>query len=364
MTYPCFIIAFQERITMTVQKKSGNPFGLHRVISPKGVLPQPAQKLDNCMDPIWDNELLIDVEFMNVDAASFTQIRNQAGDEEEKIKKIILEIIDERGKLQNPVTGSGGMFVGTVAMVGKKIKDAAPNPGDRIASLVSLSLTPLKINKILQVNTSTAQIAVEGKAILFESGIYARMPEDFSSRLSLAVLDVCGAPLQTERFAQKGDTVLIIGVTGKSGLLSAYAARRKVGPSGVVIGIGRSLKKCGTIEKLGFCNEVLCLDATDAWTCYQKISSYTNGRMADLVINCVDIPNTEMASILTCREGGTVYFFGMATSFTKAALGAEGVGKDINMVIGNGYARGHAEHALNILRQSDPLKNLFASLYG
>jgi len=349
---------------MSVQKKSGNPFGLHRVISPKGALPQPAQKLDNCMDHIWDNEIMIDVEFMNVDAASFNQIKNQAGNEADKIKEIILNIIDERGKLQNPVTGSGGMFVGTVAMVGNKIKSPALKPGDRIASLVSLSLTPLKIDKIIQVNTSSAQIAVKGKAILFESGIYAKMPEDFSSRLALAVLDVCGAPIQTERLARPGDTVVIIGVTGKSGLLSVYAARRKVGPSGTVIGIGRSKKKCKDLDRLGFCNDVLCLDATDAWTCYQKISSITKGRMADLVINCVSIPNTEMASILACRENGTVYFFSMATSFTKAALGAEGVGKDINMVIGNGYARGHAEYALNILRESPPLNNLFESLYS
>jgi hypothetical protein len=50
--------------------------------------------------------------------------------------------------------------------------------------------------------------------------------------------------------------------------------------------------------------------------------------------------------------GRRIYFFSMATSFTAAALGAEGVGKDIEMMVGNGYARGHAEHALNLLRES------------
>ena len=44
-----------------------------------------------------------------------------------------------------------------------------------------------------------------------------------------------------------------------------------------------------------------------------------------------------MASILACRDRGLVYFFSMAVSFTKAALGAEGVGKDVDMFIGNGY---------------------------
>ena len=53
----------------------------------------------------------------------------------------------------------------------------------------------------------------------------------------------------------------------------------------------------------------------------------------------------------------------MATSFTKAALGAEGVGKDIDMFIGNGYAKGHAEAALNILRRSGKIRKLYESLY-
>jgi L-erythro-3,5-diaminohexanoate dehydrogenase len=71
-----------------------------------------------------------------------------------------------------------------------------------------------------------------------------------------------------------------------------------------------------------------------------------------------------MASILSCKDGGTVYFFSMATSFTKAALGAEGVGKDVNMIVGNGYTQGHAEITLQILRDSEPLRKLFTEMYA
>ena len=39
----------------------------------------------------------------------------------------------------------------------------------------------------------------------------------------------------------------------------------------------------------------------------------------------------------------------MATSFTRAALGAEGVGADVDLRIGNGYTEGHAELALEHL---------------
>ena len=86
--------------------------------------------------------------------------------------------------------------------------------------------------------------------------------------------------------------------------------------------------------------------------------------MADVIINCVNIPNTEMASILMCRDGGVVYFFTMATSFTKAALGAEGVGKDVDMIIGNGYTKDHAEITLNLLRESKQLRDIYEKLYA
>jgi len=52
----------------------------------------------------------------------------------------------------------------------------------------------------------------------------------------------------------------------------------------------------------------------------------------------------------------------MATSFTKAALGAEGVGKDVDMIIGNGYAKNHAEYTLNLLRESNKLRDILKNI--
>ena len=71
-----------------------------------------------------------------------------------------------------------------------------------------------------------------------------------------------------------------------------------------------------------------------------------------------------MTTILPVRDGGTVYFFSMATSFTKAALGAEGAGKDVNMIIGNGYTKGHAEITLNELREHEGIRKLFENTYA
>lgn len=346
-------------------KEGGNPYGTHRVLEPRGVLPQPAGKLDNNMDYIYGNEILVEVETLNIDSASFTQIKNHCGGDEDKIKETILSIVRERGKMQNPVTGSGGMFRGKILKIGPKLAGkTAVKEGDKIASLVSLSLTPLAIEEITGIKKGTEQVNVRGRAVIFESGIYAGLPGDMPESLALAVLDVAGAPAQTARLVKPGDTVVIIGAAGKSGILCSYEARRRAGITGRIIGITGRDSSLERMKEMGFCHDCLKANATDALEVYEKTREATGGKMADVVINCVNIENTEMPSILAVKDGGTVYFFSMATSFTKAALGAEGVGKDATMIIGNGYTRHHAEITLNILRESDKIRALYEKLYA
>lgn len=342
--------------------KKGNKYGLHRVIKPKGVLPQPAQRIDNTME-LYDNEILIDVEVLNIDSASFTQIKNEVGESEEKIKEKMMGIVNKRGKHHNPVTGSGGMLIGTVKKIGDKLKDRELKIGDRIATLVSLSLTPLKINKIKKVHKDIDQVEVEAQAILFESGIYAKLPDDMKDTLSLAVLDVAGAAAQTAKLVKPGDNVLIIGAGGKSGLICLHEAKKRAGVTGTVIGMGHSDSSCQRIKELGLADIILQGDATKPIETLEMLKEKNNKELADIVINNVNISDTEMTSVLCAKDQGIIYFFSMATSFTKAALGAEGVGKDVNMIIGNGYTEGHAEISLEILRENKKLREIFERLY-
>ena len=96
----------------------------------------------------------------------------------------------------------------------------------------------------------------------------------------------------------------------------------------------------------------------------EEIEKLTDGKMCDVTINNVNITDTEMTSILCTKDDGVVYFFSMAKSFTKAALGAEGVGKDVTMIVGNGYTKGHAEITLQELRESEALRKIFTELYA
>ncbi len=347
-----------------LKMRKGCPYGTHRVLEPKGVLPQPALRIDNDME-IYDNEILIDVQTLNIDSASFTQIKEQANGDIEEIKKIMRGIVDERGKHQNPVTGSGGMLIGTVEKIGSALEGKTDlKVGDKLATLVSLSLTPLRIDEFLEVRKNVDQVDIKGKAILFESGIYAVLPDDLPENLALSVLDVAGAPAQTAKLVKPGDTVVVMGGTGKSGMLCLYEAKKRAGVTGKVICVGSRDETIARVKDANLADYYIKANATNAVELLEKVSEVTNGEMADVVINTVNIPNTEMSSILITKDKGIVYFFSMATSFTKAALGAEGVGKDINMIIGNGYTKDHAAITLELMRESQTLRKIFEELYA
>ena len=341
----------------------GNKYGTHRVIEPKGVLTQAAWKIDNDMTKHYSNEIICDVISLNIDSASFTQIEEACGGDEQKIGEMIMGIVAERGKQQNPVTGSGGMFIGKVAYIGEDLKDRDLKVGDKIASLVSLSLTPLKIEKILAIHKDIDRVDIIGQAVLFESGIYAKLPDDMSEPLALAALDVAGAPAQARKLPKEGDSVLILGANGKSGVLCGYEAMKKVGPKGNVVGVVRNPAQVPALMELGVYNKVIVASATEPIAVLDAALAANDGKEYDISICCVNIESCEMSAILPVRDDGIVYFFSMATSFTKAALGAEGIGKDVTMIIGNGYTKDHAEITLNVLRENEKLRKLFDEKY-
>jgi L-erythro-3,5-diaminohexanoate dehydrogenase len=338
-----------------------DPYGLRRVVSPANVLPQRAERLDPAL-PLGEDELSVAVEALNVDAASFRQLEASAEGDEGRIAEAIRSIVRARGKLHNPVTGSGGMLIGRVAAIGPAHPAAgALRPGDRIATLVSLTLTPLRLDHVRAVRRELDRVECEGEAILFATGLYARLPADLPETLVLAALDVCGAPALVARHLAPGAKVLVIGA-GKSGALVCAHARELVGPAGLVVAADRSRAALEALERAGACDRTAALDATDAVGALAVAGAA--GGPFDVVVSCASVPGTEMASILAVKEGGTVIFFSMATSFTAAALGAEGVGKDATLVVGNGYVPGHAELTLGLLRRHAGLRALFEERFG
>ncbi len=362
---------------------SSSPLGLHRVIDPPCVLPQAAWQLD-ATPAIAPDEVRVRVDRLNLDAASYRQIRESYSANPDKIRAAVLEIIATRGKMQNPVTGSGGMLTGTVEEAGPE-SPLGLVPGQRIATLVSLTLTPLVITDGLsRWDGLSEQVPCEGHAILFARSIAAVLPDDLPVPLALAVMDVCGAPALTQRVVKRGSVAVIIGAAGKSGSLSAAAARQA--GAGKVIGVvptgaeATLLRTLTTAQDGGaesapgdvrssrrpthmprpespLVDEIVIADARDPVALAAKVEAA--GGPSDVTVVCVDVPGCEGGAILSTKQGGTVIFFSMATSFSAAALGAEGLAADVTMLVGNGYVPGHADLALGLIRSVPSVRKLF-----
>ena len=307
--------------------------------------------------PLAADELAIDVEYLNIDAASWTQIRNDRDGDPDAMRARVLEIVRSRGKMHNPMTGSGGMLVGTVAELGAHRRE--PAVGTRIATLVSLSLTPLVIDEILELDPASEKVKVKGRAILFGSGIYAEVPDDLSDEVTLGVLDVAGAPAWAARLVKPRMRVVVIGAGGKSGMLVSAQARRNAGDEGRVVGLCYPASTAEAAQDAGA--EAIVVDCTDAVATSEAVMDAFEGRLADLVFVCTNVPGCEGGAILSCEDDGRIVFFSMATSFTSAALVAEGLGKYPEMTIGNGFVPGHARLALDLVRDEPALLKRFAS---
>jgi L-erythro-3,5-diaminohexanoate dehydrogenase len=344
-----------------------SPLGLHRVLEPAGVLPQAAVRLDASPE-IWPDEVRVGLRRLNLDAASFRQLSEAAGGDPAAVRAAVLDIVARRGKMQNPVTGSGGMLTGVVEAAGPD-SPLGLAPGDEIATLVSLSLTPLVITDgLARWDGRSEQVPCAGHAILFGRSIAAVLPPDLPAELALAVLDVCGAPALTHRVvaaalagsgppgeAPAGPVVAVLGAAGKSGSLSAAAARRAGARR--VIGVVPHEAEAALLRAAGLADEVVIADARDPVGVSGAVERA--GGPADVTVVCVDVPGCEGGAILATAPGGTVIFFSMATSFSAAALGAEGVAADLTMLVGNGYVPGHAELALDLIRSEPGARGLF-----
>lgn len=333
----------------------GEHYGTHRVLEPRGSMPQAAEKLDSSGAP-WDNEIVIEVETLNIDSASFHQIVGNVGSDEAAVGDRIIEIVGARGKMQNPVTGSGGMLIGTVVAKGERYGDGI-GVGDRIATLVSLTLTPLEIREIVKVHLDRDQVDVHATAYLTPSAPIVALPDDMDPKIALAILDVAGAPAQTMRLTKGAKSVLILGA-GKSGIICAAAAREAMGRHGTIYALDLTTHHLEYLVEADLIDLYASADATDPIDVLTTVMSLTGGELVDVVINTCNVPKTEVSAILPCRARGKVYFFNMATDFARAALGAEGIGKDVDLLIGNGFAQGHAELALDIVRRHPTVRQL------
>lgn len=327
-------------------------YGFHRVLEPDGVIPQAAWRLDSRPVLLRPTEILLRVSMLNLDSTGMAQLR-QAGGE---IDAQIMDIVRERGKMHNPVSNSGGVLVGTIKEIGSSVGSGfRPRVGDEIIPLVSTSTLPLHLEMVKKITGD--QLLVEGTAVLFDGMAYALAPADISLPVALSILDISSIVPQVYRHINSRQTVLVLGA-GKSGA-TAMAAIRKAAVGARVIAIDPVPERLERMVTLGLADLTIKADATRPELTLGEVAQATSGALCDVVLNCVNVADTEATSILCSRRHGTIVFYSMATRFDKAALGTDATDNDVRLVIGNGIAEGQAELSLDLFRSHPGLLAYF-----
>jgi L-erythro-3,5-diaminohexanoate dehydrogenase len=333
--------------------------GAERVIEPEGALPQGATRLDPA-GPVRPFELEVAVERLCLDSTSHREIRERCGADPGRMADRILEIVAARGKLHNPATDSGGVLLGTVLDAGAAYP-SPPAPGERIATLASLTVTPLRLERIAGLDPDSPQSEVAGTAYLFERMAWAPVPEDMPAERALELFDVCAAASHTRALAGGAEVVCVLGA-GHAGKLAMAAARDAMG-GGLVVAVDVDDRALAAASDAGLCDVAVAADLRQPVAALEAIRA-AGVPPADLVVVVVNASGCEPAALLLADDEGTVLFFSMATAFQRAALSADGLGSPVRMLVGSGFSPDRGEYALRLVRGSEPLRHAFGIAAG
>jgi L-erythro-3,5-diaminohexanoate dehydrogenase len=325
--------------------------GADRVLEPRGSLPQPAERLDPA-GPVRPFEFEVSVERLYVDSTSYREIRERSGAAPDRMAERILEIVAERGKMHNPQTDSGGILLGIVAGVGERL-GSPPPIGARIVTLASLTLTPLRIEGVTELDPGSPQVEVSGTAYVCDRAPWGPVPDDLPLQTVLEVYDVYTAASHTRELAPESGTVCVLGA-GHGGKL-AMAAAREAMDGGTVVAVDVDPEAIEIVSRLGLCDIGVSADLRDPLVATEALRR-AGAPLADLTVSVVNAGGCEPTAIMLTAAGGTALFLSMATRFSTVALAGDGLSSDARMVVGSGYTPDLGSYALDLVRRTPALR--------
>jgi L-erythro-3,5-diaminohexanoate dehydrogenase len=326
--------------------------GAWRSLEPPGALPHLAERLD-AASAANEHEAEVAVEMLNIDATSFRQLRESCEADPARMSEAIGGIVAERGKMQNPVTRSGGVLVGRIARLGGSFWQNELVPGTRVVPLASLVATPLRLDSVGPVDPSDPQVPASGRAIVTGRMSCAVVPADLPLPAVLTALDVYPAASHAFALARPGYHVCVIGC-GHAGLAAVAAAREKLGSEGLITAVDASPAALAAVTAVDPSASCVLGDATDALGVAGLFVARGLPR-ADLTLLCTTVPGCEGTALVVTDDDGRILFFSTATSFAAAGLGADSISSPASLVIPNGYTPDRGEYLLGLVRRRPPL---------
>ena len=219
---------------------------------------------------------------------------------------------------------------------GRGRRRSAARPGARVASLASLTLIPLRLDSVDRVDPDSPQVDVTGYRLPLRSH---RLGADARPT---AADDGARAVRRLRRRARR------CGRSRPAPEPSAYSARVTPASSPLprrVMWCRTRRWSCVDVDaRRGRARRRRSVSATSRsrptcatrWPRSRRCARPERRRPTSRRRR--QRPGCEPAAALLTADGGTVLFFSMATSFSAAALAADGIGTELRMIVGSGYA--------------------------
>ena len=332
-------------------------YGQERVLEPKHVLPTSAWKLDNSRE-IRSCEMRIAVKKIHIEPTSFKQICMVSGMQEERIKKTIMDIVEKRGKLHNPITDTGGLLYGVIEEIGGEYEnDKNLKVGDEILCNTSLAGIPMHLDGIISIDNAYTQADVEGYAVVFGDMPVVRRPEGLPLNLLLFVFNESGTIYTVSKTVKKNKKFLVVGNNILTNLIFGYAIRKTAGKDVEIlclfdkktelIMVGRSIDRLlsEVFTRVEYVNILRPME------CVERLA--LDSRF-DIAVNCADIPGAETINILATRQGGSVIFANLINNYNIALYLTESLAKDLHLESADGYLEKYDEFDIEIIREMAP----------
>lgn len=347
-------------------------YGIDRVLEPKGVVPVAAWKIDNDRE-VRSKEARINLELVHLEWDSFQQICNSCGFDEDKIKAKIIDVVEKRGKLQNPFTGTGGVLMGTIDKISDDlIPENGLKEGDRVYSITSLCCIPIYIEQITEIDYQYGQIKCTGYAILFEATQAFLMDDDLNANYSLAAIDEAANVFVSHNIAleHQNKNIVIIGRNVYTTILYAAALREAIGPEYRVVAVMDKASKDNLTEAeietamYPLIKKTYFVDLTEPLKTYKSLVGKDKQLIdVDQVIVTEDIFGAETLAVMLVKNTGDLYFIAVENHYATAQLIAESMGKVIRMYAFDQYVADYQDFTMRIVRNIQPKLDDLNKLY-
>lgn len=334
-----------------------NSYGLERSLTPRWTLTPSAWELDNSRE-LKAGEIRIALERVHVEGTSFRQICQEAGNDEERIKEKINDIVIRRGKLHNPITDTGGLLCGVIEEIDRRYDNTRGfKPGDRVICNASLAGLPMYIDRITNIDKVYSQFDAEGYAISLPSMPVIKRPDDIPMDLLLFAFNESGTIYTVSNDARDKKRIAVLANNNLMAMVYGYTIRKAAGPDAEVYCIlDRNTPVSAEGPKVEEFKKKVFTDVhyVNVMRPVECLKQFADKPPVDMMVNCADIPGAETISVMATRSGGTVIFANFISNYNIALYVTEATSKDLNIKCADGYLDRYAEFDFEIVREIAP----------